>query len=299
MKKLRIPVIVKAVNSEFWQALLSGAKKAEEDLTDEVVVSTHGPKEETDVEEQVEILKKIISDKPDAIVIASTSNNLTVPFIEKAMDSGIPVITIDNQIDTDKVSAFLATDNRKAAASAADKLAELLKDSGNGKKSAVVINSLKDSKVDLDRDEGFLTQIKELIPEIEVLKTMNVENDLTVTEEKLSELISVTEGILCVFADNDQTGIGAARAVRKMQARDRVYAVAFDSAEEEISAVEKGDLKGIIVQNPFKMGYEGVKMARDAVYGLQIERSVDTGAEIVTKDNMNEPSVQKLLYPNR
>lgn len=298
MKKLRIPVIVKAVNSEFWQALLFGAQKAGDDLTD-VIISTHGPKEETDVEEQVEILKKVISDKPDAIVIASTSNNLTVPFIEKAMDSGVPVITIDNQIDTDKVSAFLATDNRKAAASAADKLVELLKDSGNGKKFAVVINSLKDSKVDQDRDEGFLTRIKELIPEIEVLKTMNVENDLSVTEEKLSELISATEGCLCVFADNDQTGIGAARAVRKMKAQDRVYAVAFDSAEEEISAVEKGDLKGIVVQNPFKMGYEGVKMARAAVHGLQIERSVDTGSEIVTKDNMNEPSVQKLLYPNR
>ena len=298
MRKIRIPVIVKAVNSEFWQALLSGAKKAEEDLTD-VIISTYGPKEETEIKEQVEILKKVISEKPDAIVIASTSNDLTVPFVEKAMSSGIPVITIDNRINTDQISAFLATDNKKAAASAADKLAALLNNAGNEKKSVVVINSLKDSKVDQDRDEGFLTRIKELIADLEVLETINVENDLALTEKKVSELIAATKGCLCVFADNDQTGIGAARAIHKMKSKDRVYAFAFDSAAEEISAVEKGDLKGIVVQNPFKMGYEGVKIAKDAVLGRQIEENVDTGAEIVTKDNMKEPSIQELLYPCR
>lgn len=298
LKKLKIFVIVKALNSEFWQALLSGAKKAGDDFSDAVMVSTHGPKEETDVEEQAEILNHLLSENPDAIVIASTSNDLTVPAIEKAMDSGIPVITIDNRINTDKISAFIATDNRKAAAFSADKMAILLKQAGDVKKSVVVLNSLADSKVDQDRDEGFLNRIQDLVCDINVLDTIHVENNLSLAEEKITELIAATEGMISVFADNDQTGIGLARAVRKMHAQDRVYAFAFDSAEEEISAVKDGDLKGIVVQNPFKMGYEGVKMAMEAVQGRQIERNVDTGAVIVTKENMNESSVQELLYPN-
>lgn len=298
MKRLKIVVIVKALNSEFWQALLSGAQKAGNDFADAVIVSTHGPKEETAVEEQAELLKNLVSENPDAIVIASTSNDLTVPTIEKAMDSGIPVITIDNRINTDNISAFIATDNRKAAASAADKMAALLKQAGNEKKSVVVLNSLADSKVDQDRDEGFLNRIQELVCDIHVLDTIHVENSLPLAEEKMTELIAATEGKICVFADNDQTGIGLARAVRKMRAQDRVYAFAFDSAEEEISAVKDGDLKGIVVQNPFKMGYEGVKMAMEAVQGRQIERNVDTGAVIVTRENLNEPSIQELLHPN-
>ena len=96
--KYNVCVIVKAVNSDFWQAILSGAKAFMRDQPDRVTVSVYGPPEESDVLEQVAILEEVVGMKPDAIVIASTSNDLTVPAIEQAMVQGIPVVTLDNQV---------------------------------------------------------------------------------------------------------------------------------------------------------------------------------------------------------
>ena len=93
--KYEISVIVKAVNSDFWQTILSGAKAFMRDQPERVAVSVFGPPEESDVLEQVAILEEIVNKKPDGIVIASTSNDLTVPAIERAMAQGIPVVTLD------------------------------------------------------------------------------------------------------------------------------------------------------------------------------------------------------------
>ena len=112
-KVYEIAVIVKAVNSDFWQTILSGAKAAMRDH-EYIHVKTYGPPEESDVKEQVEILERIVDEHPDGIVIASTSNDLTVPAIERAMAAGIPVVTLDNQVSTDKYFAFMGTDSVKA-----------------------------------------------------------------------------------------------------------------------------------------------------------------------------------------
>ena len=156
MKK-QVAVIVKAVNSDFWQVILSGAKAVMREEPERVEVRTYGPPEESDELLQVEILEKVVAEKPDAIVIASTSNDLTVPAIEQAMDAGIPVITVDNQVRTEKVVSFLGTDSYQAAGQAAEAMVE------NWKKESIVfegkeflvVNSSETSKVDLDRDAGF------------------------------------------------------------------------------------------------------------------------------------------------
>lgn len=301
MKPYNIPVIVKAVNSDFWQTLLSGAKKAMGDQPERIKVTTFGPPEESDINEQVTILEGIVANKPDAVVIASTSNDLTVPAIKKAMDNNIPVVTIDNQVNTSNYISFLATDSVAAAASAADAMVQDWKRAGilpAGKK-FVVINSMKESKVDQDRDRGFIERMKELVPNIKMLDVQYVENSATLTTKVVKNLLEENVDLIGIFADNDQTGIGTALGIEQANAIGRVFAYAFDSNDIEIQALKDGILQGMVVQDPFGMGYKGVMIAADAIEGKNVPKAIDTGATIVTKANLDDPKVQKLLYPNK
>lgn len=300
-KPYKIAVIVKAVNSDFWQTLLLGSKTAMEEHPDTIQVETYGPPEESDFQEQVEILESVVSEKPDAIVIASTSNDLTIPAIDRAMSAGIPVIIEDNLIGSDNYTAFLATDNANAAAAAADAMLADWKSAGVdpvGKK-FVVINSSKTSQVDQVRDKGFIDRMNELVPGMEMLDIQYVENSAELTAEIIRKLIAEQPDLIGVFADNDMTGIGIANGIQAAGAAGKVMAYAFDSNETEIQAVKNGTLNGMVVQDPFGMGYKGVMYAVDALEGKSVPKTVDTGATIVTKENLEEPSVQKLLYPNR
>lgn len=300
MKKYNIKVIVKAWNSDFWQTMLSGAKAAMAEAPDQIEVEVMAPPEESDILQQVEMLKQVVNEKPDGIVIASTSNDLTVPFIEAAMDAGIPVVTLDNQVSTEKYTSFIGTDSKIAAGMAADALFEKLHNSGEplvGKK-VIVINSSKISKVDLDRDAGFIERIKTLAPEIEILETQYVENDVVLTENTVCELLH-DRNLVGIFADNDMTGVGIANGIRRAGAQGRVFSYAFDANEVEIEAVQDEVLTGMIVQKPFQIGYMGVQCVIDALAGNSVERKIDPGAELVTKENLQDRDVQKLLYPEK
>lgn len=300
MKKYKIAVIVKAWNSEFWQTMLSGAKAVMRDFPELAEVEVMAPPEESDIQEQVEILKKVVAERPDGIVIASTSNDLTVPSIEAAMDGGIPVVILDNQVSTDKYVSFIGTDSKTASAMAAEALVEKMRENRidfAGKK-VVVINSSKISKVDLDRDAGFIGRIRELAPEIEVLDTQYVENDPVLTENIIYDLLQ-DEKLIGIFADNDMTGVGIANGIRKAGAGKRVFSYAFDANEVEISAVQDGTLTGMIVQKPFEIGYMGVKCILDTLEEKEVVQKLDPGAKLVTKENLTDDDVQKLLYPEK
>lgn len=297
-KQYEIAVIVKAVNSDFWQMLLMGAKKAMKENPEKINVKTYGPPEESDIEEQVKILEGLVDEKPDAIVIASTSNDLTVPAIEKAVEMGIPVVTADNKVNTDQFTSFFATDNMAAAGLAAEAMYdEWMKEGISTKgKTVIVFNSMKDSKVDQDRDKGFIDRIKELAPDLGEIETKFVENSATLTTEITEKYLQEDDSLVGIFADNDQTGVGAANAILKAET-SRVKVYAFDAAEEEIKALTAGGISGLVVQDPVGMGYKGVMCAVDALEGRPVDKEVDTGATIVTKSNINDPAVQKLLYP--
>lgn len=298
--KYEISVIVKAVNSDFWQTILSGAKAFMRDQPERVAVSVFGPPEESDVLEQVAILEEIVNKKPDGIVIASTSNDLTVPAIERAMAQGIPVVTLDNQVSTDKVVCFMGTDSRVAAGNAAEAMLADWNANGvdysTGK--VMIINSCKSSKVDLDRDAGFEARMKEIAPSVSFLETQYVENDPILTEQVVVDTLKTEPNLIGIFADNDMTGVGVANGLKK-SGRDSVYAYAFDANDVEIEAVKDGYLRGMIVQKPFEMGYRAVGYAIDAKEGKQVPSMVDTGGIVVTKENVDTPDVKTLLYPEK
>jgi len=295
----QISVIVKATDSDYWQTLIAGAKAAEKDLNGKVVVTPDGPPSETDIDKQVSILENVISTQPDAICIASSSSDATVPAVEDAMSQGIPVITIDNQLNTDNYTSFLATDPRIAAAEAAKAMVKDWEQMGidpSGKK-VIVISSVAGSKVNTDRDEGFIEKITELVPDIVVLETQYADNDISKALSIAESTIAANPDLIGIFADNNHMGVGVAKALEETEKFSDIVCYAFDTNEDEINALKNGILRGLVVQNPFGMGYDGVMYAVDAIEGREVQKDIIIDATIVTKENMEEPEIHKLLYP--
>ena len=300
-KPYNIAVIIKATDSDFWQTLLKGANAAMAKEPDTIKVTTYGPASESDIDKQVSILENVVSKKPDAIVIASTSSDATVPALEEAAAAGIPIITCDNKVNTDVYKSFLRTDNKKGGSLAAEQMVAAWKAAGidpAGKK-VVVISAMAGVQVLVDRDAGFVDKIKELVPTIKIIDARYVDNDISKALSTTEDLMTANADLIGVFADNNHTGVGVARAITERKVSSSVMGIAFDSDAEEVSALTSGTLKGIVVQDPYGMGYKGTMYAVDAIEGRSVPKDVDTGATVVTKENMNNPDVVKLLDPSK
>ena len=225
VKPYEIAVIIKATDSDFWQYLLVGALNYQFENPDLVKVTTYGPPSESDIDQQIAILENVISTNPDGIVIASTSSDASVPALEQAYDKGIKIVTVDNRVNTDKVHTFLATDNTLGGSLAAEKMVEYLKKnniSTAGKKVAVV-SAMAGVQVLTDRDNGFITRIKQLIPGIELIPTRYVDNDiikaLSITEDLIT---TYGKDLIGIFADNNHSADGVSRAITEQGLHDKV-----------------------------------------------------------------------------
>lgn len=296
-----VRVIIKATDSDYWQTLLLGAEAAAAESGGKIEVITAGPTSEIDIDEQVAILENTVAAEPDAIVIASTSSDATVPAVEQAMASGIPVITVDNRLNTDSYVSFLATDHYLAAGMAAEAMVKEWEERGidpNGK-SVFVISSVAGTAVNTARTEGFINKIKELVPAIEVLETQYGDNDIATATDITLNTIFANENLIGIFGDNNHMGIGVANAINETGMMDSIVSYAFDSSPDEIAAIEAGTLTGIVVQDPYGMGYNGVQYAVDAIEGKEVEKEVVVPTTLVTLDNIQEEAVQALLYPGQ
>lgn len=293
-----VAVLIKATDSDFWQYVLVGAENYAAENSDKVHVTTYGPPNESDIDQQVSILEQIISSAPDAIVIASTSSDATVPAIESAVSKGIPVITVDNKVKTDQVSTLLATDNLKGGAAAADTLVEKLQAEGKELKGTVgVIGNMAGVQVLEDRDQGFIERMAEIAPDIKLLETVYCDADMTKAMNAASDQIVANDDLLGFFADNNTVGSGTARAISEKGKENDLVLVAFDSDPEEIKGLTSGAVDALILQDPYGMGYRGVEDALKALAGEKLEAYVDTGVTIVTKDNMDQEDIKGLLDP--
>ncbi len=297
----KVTVIIKATDSSYWQTVLLGAKAAAAESNGEIEVTTAGPASETGIDEQVTILENAISAKPDGIVIASISSEATVPAVEEAVAAGIPVVTVDNKLATTVYTQHLATDHYAAASTAAEKMVEQWKEAGidpAGKKVAV-ISADSGSAVNQARCEGFADKVKELVPGITMIETQYCDNDIAKAQDTVDNLILANADLIGIFGDNNHMGDGIANSIAQNEKSGSIIAYAFDSDDTEIEAIKNGALTGIVVQDPYGMGYEGVLSVIASLKGKNVEHDVVAATTLVTKDNLDVPEVQKLLYPGK
>ena len=290
-KQYRIAVVPKGTIHEFWLTVKAGADQAGKETGCQVIWK--GPSKETDIEGQISILEGFITGGVDAIVMAACDSKALIPTVKKATEAGIPVVTIDSGIDDDKLPvSFVATDNVEGARKAARELARLV----GGKGKVGLIPFVPGAATSIMREQGFREEIKKF-PGIVLGAVDYSQSQVDVAMRVTENMLTGHRDLKGIFAANESSAMGAVQALETRGLAGKVKLVAFDAADSEIEALKRGSIQALIVQNPFAMGYLGVKAAVDKLNGKPVKKRIDTGVTVVTKENMNKPEIQKILYP--
>jgi ribose transport system substrate-binding protein len=296
-KKLTIAVIPKGTTHEFWRSIHAGSNKAAEELKAqgiEIEVIWKGPLREDDREQQIQVVEGFAAQGVSGIVLAPLDNRALVRPVADARRVGVPTVIIDSGLESDEIVSFVATDNYKGGSLAADRLGQLL----GGKGKVLVLRYAEGSASTTEREQGFLDHIKKF-PEIELISIDQYAGATRDTAKRASEnlLNRFGDQVQGIFTPNESSTAGMLLALEDIGKAGKVSFVGFDVSQKFIDALNSGALHGIVVQNPFNMGYLGVKTMVDNLLGRNVEKKIDTGVMLVMKENMQSPEVQTLLHP--
>lgn len=295
---LHIAVIPKGTTHEFWQSIHAGAIKAVRELEAEGVdvrITWKGPLREDDREQQIQVVEGFLSQGVSGIVLAPLDATALVRPVDEARAAGIPTVVIDSDLASDVQVSFVATDNYKGGAMGADRLGELLQ--GTGK---VLLLRYQEGSASTDaRERGFLDRMREAFPDIEVISSDQYAGATRDTAKRASENLLNRYGadLQGIFTPNESSTAGMLLALQDVGRAGKVRFVGFDSSEAFVTAMRQGELDGVVLQNPFEMGYQGVKTMVAHLRGTSVEKRIDTGVTVVTPDNIDTPASQALLHP--
>ncbi|MBD3378185.1 substrate-binding domain-containing protein [candidate division KSB1 bacterium] len=288
--KPRILVSPKGLVLSFWLSVKAGAEKAGKEMNAEIIWK--GPSLETDIAGQIDIIQDNINKRVDAIVVAACDATALVPILEQADRAGIPVITIDSGINSAVPKSFIATDNVMAAEKAADVLARLVHEKGE----VGMIPFVPGAATSIMREQGFKKGLAKY-PDMELVSVQysqtKVEQAMAVTED----MVTAHPNLAGIFAANEAGTVGCAQALKSRGLAGKVKLVGFDASENELQALKDGTVDALIVQNPHKMGYLGVKTAMQVLNGEPVQERIDTGIMVITRKNLETPEIQALLNP--
>jgi len=297
-KKFTIAVIPKGTTHEFWKSIHAGSIKAANELTaagTDVEVIWKGPIREDDREQQIQVVEGFAAQGVSGIVLAPLDNRALVRPVSEAHRAGVPTVIIDSGLESTDFVSFVATDNRKGGTLAADRMGQLL----NGKGKVLVLRYAEGSASTTEREEGFISELKQKFPDIELVSTNQYAGATRDTAKRASEnlLNTYADQVQGIFTPNESSTAGMLLALQDINKAGKISFVGFDSSQTFIDAINANQLHGIVVQNPFNMGYLGVRTMVDNLLGKPVSKQIDTGVMLVTKENLQSPEVQTLLHP--
>jgi len=285
-----IPLVSKGFQHQFWQAVKVGAENAAKDLN--VKISFEGPETESQVDKQMEMLQAALDKHPAALGFAALDSKAAVPLLEKAQAQKIPVIGFDSGVDSDIPVTTAATDNLKAAATAADKLAELIGDSGEV---GVVVHD-QTSRTGIDRRDGFVNEMKSKHPNVNIVDIQYGAGDQLKSTDITKAMIQAHPNIKGFFGANEGSIIGVLNGVKESNKVGKIVVVGYDSGKQQKDAIRSGEEAGAITQDPIGIGYKTVDAAVKAIKGDTLAKNIDTGFYWYDKSNIDDPKVSAVLY---
>jgi ribose transport system substrate-binding protein len=294
--RLKIAVIPKGTTHEFWKSVHAGAVKASKELDVDIVWK--GPLKEDDLKQQMDLVQTFTAQRVKGIVLAPLNDKALVKSVKDAAAAKIPVVVFDSGLDGEHHVSFVATDNHKAGEAAGERMAELL----DGKGKVVVLRYQEGSASTHEREEGFLAAIKKH-GGIEVVSANQYGGATTESANAASESLLLAQkaadgGVDGIFTPNESTTFGMLLALRSLGLAAKVKFIGFDASDKLVEALGQGHIDGLVVQDPFKMGYLGVKTMVAHLRGEAVDKVIDTGSVVVDKENMKEPKVAELLEPD-
>jgi ribose transport system substrate-binding protein len=295
---LTIAVIPKGTTHEFWRSIHAGAIRAQRELAasgDSVALVWKGPMREDDREQQVQVVEGFVSEGVSGIVLAPLDNRGLVRPVEEARHAGVPTVIIDSGLETDSIVSFVATDNRKGGALAADRLGDLL----GGKGKALLLRYAEGSASTEERETGFLDELHAKYPGIQLVSADQYAGPTRETAKRASENVLNRFGgdLQGIFTVNESSTIGMLLALQDINKAGSVHFIGFDSSPILLTAMRSHQLDGLVIQDPMKMGYLGVKTMVDHLRGRPVPRRIDTGVTLVTPANIDSAGVKDLVTP--
>lgn len=286
-----VGVVPKGANHIFWKTVHAGSIKAAREFG--LDIEWNAPTLEIDSSRQIEIVDSMINRRLAGIVLAPVDKRALVAVVERAARNGIPVSIFDSAIDTDRIISFVATDNREGGRMAARRLGNAL-----GKKGKVgIVGFMPGSASTMEREEGFQDEMRQRFPGIEVVGMQFGMADRAKAMAVTENMLTAHPDLAGLFADNESSSSGAAQALRSRAAKN-VRLVAFDASDQLLADLGEGYIDALVVQNPFRMGYESTRAIGLKLAGENPPRTLDSGATLIQKQDLERPEIRTLLFPD-
>ncbi len=279
---IKIAVIPKGTINMWWEVVHKGARKAAEE--ENVSITWNGPETETDREKQIQAVEDALIQKVSAIVFGPNDFKAMVRPIEKIKASGIPCVLIDSPADTDVYDSFAGTDNFAGGAEAARRIGKAL----NGKGNVLLIQYVPNSASTDARAAGFKETLKKEFPDIKITAEQYTLGTVDDARQKAVDLLTRFPDTQAMFAVNHPTSVGAYKAIQNQKAAGKIAFVGFDSDPVLLEGIDKGEVLAVIAQNPFDIGYTGVKTAVKILRGEKVDKNIMVPSMAVEKNNLEE-----------
>jgi ribose transport system substrate-binding protein len=286
--KLVIAVIPKGTTHIYWQSLKAGAEDAAKEFNCDI--RWNGPEREGDRERQIQIVEDFIVQKVDGVVLAPLDREALAPSVDKLYSLKIPCVIVDSDVATTNRVTFASTDNYGGGVMAGQRMGQIL----NGKGNVLILKYAPGSASTTERENGFADTIKKEFPNIKIVDTKYGQDTVETALQAAEDLLTRNQDVQGFFACNESTAVGTLQALLS-QKREGVKLVGFDGSKALLDGLRAGQIDSLVVQNPYKMGYEGVKAVVMAIKGQPVEKRIDTGVALITRDNLDDPATKQLL----
>jgi ribose transport system substrate-binding protein len=295
---LSIAMIPKGTTHTFWQSIHAGANRAGKELGVEVI--WRGPLREDDRDSQVSEVEGFISRGVSGIVLAPLDEAALVGPVNDAMGKKIPVVIFDSGLKGDNYVSFVATDNVKGGQLGGERLIEAM----GGKGKVVLLRYAEGHDSTTKREEGFLAAMK-AHPTVQIVSSNQyVGTDVEEAYKRTESILSgyrKPDGSLSIdgiFCANESSSFAAMRVLKDNGWAGKLHFVGFDSSDNLVKGLQDGTLDGLVLQDPVKMGYLAIKTIVAHIKGEPVERRIDTGVQVVTRENMEQPAMKLLVHPD-
>lgn len=291
-KKRQIAVIPKATSHVFWVSVQAGALAAGQQLGVEVL--WNGPSAETEYSRQIQIVDSMVTRGVSGIAIAAAERKALVQAVERAVDAGLPVTVFDSGLDSEKYMTFIATNNYEGGQLGARELASQI----GGKGEVALLMHAAGSQSTMDREKGFEDTIAKEFPNIKIVARQFGQSDRAKARAAAENFLAGNPNLKGIFASAEPSTVGAALAISARDLADKVACVGFDSSDTLIEDLKRGAIDALVVQDPFRMGFESVRTIVDKLNGKTPPKRMDLSARVIHREDLAKPEVKELLNPD-
>ncbi len=290
-KKKVIGVVPKATSHIFWVAVEKGARAAGKELG--VDIEWNGAASETDYARQIQIVDSMINRRVDGIAVAASESKILIPTIDRAIRQGIPVTVFDSGIEGGNYLSFVATNNFEGGQMAARTLGRLL----GGQGQVAMLMHAPGSASTMDRERGFDDVMAREFPQMNVVARQYGMSDRAKARAAAENMLTAHPELQAIFGSSEPSSVGASLAVKARELAGKVKVVAFDSSDGLVQDLKGGVIQAIVVQDPYKIGFEAVRTLVDNLNGKPPAKRIDLPAKIIFAEDASKPENQRLLSP--